>query len=422
MKINRLRPELIPFIGALLVSLAAWGCGDDPGAIDSDAAVETDGGGPDASDAAQLDSGSEDAGGSDADTADASGSDAEMADAGDGAVDPNPSGRLTYTMGTSMALSPRDPAGTLVSPVVGQHKCEVLCAVSHFSYDDPIRFSGESGRSPLKMFFGNTEASALSTGESIPSSGNNSCTSGVSNRGAYWTPAVLNAAGEAVVPNAILVHYRSFITPDQPLNAIPSGLKMVSRPEVLGYSETPPRLSGGEVDRIGERLGQLRLHIEFPNCLAVNGSDEPILESADGVSHLAYATPSSGSTPWTSIVPEGAPPTVACPASHPYAIPTLFVLVNYDEVDPDSAWQLSSDSGTKGASLDAGYIAHWGASDMQTLIAEISARKITCQFPSNFSDDQFSLGPDGDRVYQSALLTPDADRTPFGVLPSTQNN
>ena len=64
----------------------------------------------------------------------------------------------------------------------------VTCEVSHFAYDDPIVFPGQPGAAHLHMFFGNTEANAYSTFDSLLNTGTSTCNGQDLNRTAYWVP------------------------------------------------------------------------------------------------------------------------------------------------------------------------------------------------------------------------------------------
>ena len=108
------------------------------------------------------------------------------------------------------------------------------CQYSHFAYDDPIIFPGEPGRSHLHMFFGNTEADAYSTVDSLLRSGGGTCSGFELNRSAYWTPALLDGKGNAVVPERIILYYKT----KQPENVarMPQGLQFC-----LLYTSPSPR-------------------------------------------------------------------------------------------------------------------------------------------------------------------------------------
>lgn len=62
------------------------------------------------------------------------------------------------------------------------------CALSHLSFDDPIVWPGEPGRTHLHAFYGNTSTSSASDVANMATVGNSTCAGGVFNRSGYWTP------------------------------------------------------------------------------------------------------------------------------------------------------------------------------------------------------------------------------------------
>jgi hypothetical protein len=85
----------------------------------------------------------------------------------------------------------------------------VKCEYSHFAYDDPIIYPNQPGRAHLHMFFGNTNANAYSTYDTLANSGNGTCNGFELNRTAYWIPAVLDQNGDALIPGEIMVYYKN---------------------------------------------------------------------------------------------------------------------------------------------------------------------------------------------------------------------
>lgn len=108
----------------------------------------------------------------------------------------------------------------------------VKCEVSHFAYDDPILFPNQPGRAHLHMFFGNTDAHAFSTFDSLLNSGTGSCNGEDLNRTAYWVPAMLDNQGNALIPDQIMVYYKNdnfrLNGANELVNPFPDNLKMIS--------------------------------------------------------------------------------------------------------------------------------------------------------------------------------------------------
>ncbi|MGF1596525.1 MAG: DUF1996 domain-containing protein [Acidimicrobiales bacterium] len=255
-------------------------------------------------------------------------------------------------------------------------------------------FPGQQGRGHAHMFWGNTGTDHVSTGTSLLTSGNSSCEGGITNRSSYWMPALFDAAGQAVLPETIFVYYKSFgVTDRSTIRPIPNGLEMLASRSVA---------HAGDGDfRVGAN-GGVDIDVRFPTCVQVDTSGRPVLSSADNVSHLSY---SSGTSP------------SRCPASHPYRIPQLSLIVRFD-VPFASGWSLASDMGQpKGSSLHADYVAAWDDGAMRQLVdCNVQARG-DCGFAGGRGQlpERF-VGTEGVAVYRNSVeLVGGADRTPFGT-------
>ncbi len=101
------------------------------------------------------------------------------------------------TRGTAESSMPAPHGG---NGELDHHGFRFSCVPSHFSYDDPVVYPGEFGRAHLHMFFGNLDVDADSTSESVVNSGRTSCDGGITNRSAYWIPALFNENDEVVLP------------------------------------------------------------------------------------------------------------------------------------------------------------------------------------------------------------------------------
>lgn len=233
-----------------------------------------------------------------------------------------------------------------------------ICSAGQLSYDDPIVYPGQPGKSHLHQFFGNTSANAHSTYASLRTSGDSSCTSKL-NRSAYWMPAMLNGKGQVVRPDFVSIYYKRRPSNDPECSnlgkaciEIPRGLRFVFGFNMLDY--TAPKTGGGYfncdgpsarpghyptiVDAarncpIGNKLGAV---INAPDCW-----DGKNLDSQNHRAHVAYGVVGS----------EGLP---RCPHTHPYIIPT-FTLSAWYTVDETldrsgkwdgtfNSWHLSSDA------------------------------------------------------------------------------
>ncbi len=302
------------------------------------------------------------------------------------------------TRGTSRSSMPIPRDGFSESG----HGFRFWCVPSHFNYDDPVVYPGQSGRAHLHMFFGNTGVNARSTSETINTTGNSTCDGGVTNRSAYWVPALYNAAGEVVLPKSISLYYKSWISDRSQIRPIPAGLQILANASVL--NSTGVGISGIHTQeqiwqrpiRVTDHDG-LAIEINFPDCLAINASGAPILTSAGGTTHVAY---SSGGR---------------CPASHPYVIPQLTQIINYDNVPFNSNWQLASDPSpvAKGTTAHADYMAAWTPEAARIMADCVREFRRECG-PSlqEFAADQF-YSPTGQQVYVPFAVAPGADPTPL---------
>ena len=269
------------------------------------------------------------------------------------------------------------PASALPD-VVGAFR--FICNASHLSYDDPIVFPGQPGKSHLHQYFGNTAANAGSTYTSLRTTGNSTCNSPL-NRSAYWMPAMMNGKGQVVKPDYISIYYKRRPKTDPECKsmgiacvALPRGLRFVFGYNMLNVAQSPTgaayfNCSGttavpGHYSTIvtaakncptGNKLGAI---ISAPECW-----DGKNLDSADHRSHVSYTYTDQASGK------------MKCPATHPYVIPTFSMGAWYTtDADLDRSgvwdgsrptWHLSSDvmAGmpmmTPGSTLHADWFGAW---------------------------------------------------------------
>ncbi len=227
----------------------------------------------------------------------------------------------------------------------------LACEYSHFSYDDPIIYPGQPGKSHFHMFFGNTETDAHTTENVLINSGGGTCQGYELNRSAYWVPALLDGKGNAVVPYQIIIYYKT--KSPQTVIPMPQGLQMIGGND-LDYSfETRSELHwscGGSgkaynlTNRIPDCGGDvINAAVQFPNCWDGVNLFKP---APDYTSHLLYVNESQ-----------------PCPSSHPQRLPQISFLIYWRGADSVDGWHLSSDDfdvpgAVPGGSLHADW---WGA-------------------------------------------------------------
>lgn len=243
------------------------------------------------------------------------------------------------------------------------------CTPGQITYDDPIAFPGQAGKSHLHQFIGNTSANASSTYASLRQAGASTCDNRgqpyALNRSSYWMPAMLNGAGFVVPPDQVLVYYKRLPKTDSRCGSpdathvgfcvnMPNGIKFI-----FGYDMG--KMSGGPTDTkswdqwsmnfqcvrrptretvagtgvyqtLAEAaavcpVGQwIKADLDGPSCW-----DGKNLDTSDHRSHVVYPTGAmSGGGRY-------------CDAAHPYRIPTIayqwFFTVSADVAN----WRLSSD-------------------------------------------------------------------------------
>ncbi|TFZ53469.1 DUF1996 domain-containing protein [Serratia proteamaculans] len=137
---------------------------------------------------------------------------------------------------------------------------------------------GRPGESMVHDFFGNKEANAYSTVDSLMATPDNTCTS-MADGSAYWAPQLLNTTtGEIIKPDHMKTYYRNADT-RYPVVAFPKGLQLMvgehesssAKQGVLYFCKTD---EGGHYTRdpletcptYGDGRTQFNLAFSFPNC------------------------------------------------------------------------------------------------------------------------------------------------------------
>jgi hypothetical protein len=125
--------------------------------------------------------------------------------------------------------------------------------------------------------------------------------------------------GVSITSTSLGVYYNNGGKPASALHNLPLGLKMIAG-NALATSRQPLKVAWyncGEgttaandkhrnyIPACPHRAQALKLHVVYPDCLAVDKAGQPVLDSAD---HKSHATYSSGGK---------------CPAGHPYGIPQV---------------------------------------------------------------------------------------------------
>ncbi len=152
-------------------------------------------------------------------------------------------------------------------PVSGGGQFRVSCEFSHFAYDDPILFPGQIGKSHLHMFFGNTDANALSTYETLKDSGSSTCNGQELNRSGYWAPAMIDGQGFVRIPERVVVYYKAAGTG--------RGQTQPYEPEMANIAPMPlsvpevPTFDGGDAGEVNYKCSNN--FSGFPFATGING-------------------------------------------------------------------------------------------------------------------------------------------------------
>lgn len=266
------------------------------------------------------------------------------------------------------------------------------------SYDDPVMFPGQPGRSHLHLVWGNAEFSAATTPETLAASAASNCNASAFslNRSSYWMPALLHDSGAVVRPDLISVYYKramassAFCRPGaRAFIGICIGLPNQIR-FIFGWDATRPfaKLQGASWYCTG---GDGRHHDNLDavfasgckpgdtlvaNTVGQNCWDGDGLDSSDHRRHMAYADYRRG---------DGL---AHCPATHPFHIPQqenkAMWTVTADMIAPDgrSRIRLASDSMMRGAkpgqTLHADYMEAWVAAAKALWLTHCIDKGLSC--------------------------------------------
>lgn len=223
----------------------------------------------------------------------------------------------------------------------------VKCEFSHFAYDDPVVLPGQPGQSHLHMFFGNTHSNAYSSYETLIDSGSSTCNGQELNRTSYWVPAMLDADGNARVPENLLVYYKAYGPAVGSTVPYPKGMALVSgsamaskaQPGTVGNREIFFRCFNSAWNNPADKHKnpqsatipkckkehKLEMNVKFQTCW--NGKDP-----AD------YKSNASFSSTW--------PTSGECPKSHPIRLPQMEYRIFWSaesHAGSSNSWFLSSD-------------------------------------------------------------------------------
>jgi hypothetical protein len=248
-----------------------------------------------------------------------------------------------------------------------------VCEPTHMSYDDPIVYPGQPGRSHLHTFFGNAGVTGNSNANSIRNSGNSSCRGGTINRSGYWVPSMVDMRTNlAVMPAGSNFYYKTGYKGVRPADVrpFPAGLRMIA-------GDAKNASPGGGAWRFHCHRSGSGAGPSIPNCGAGDEVVQEIffpqcwdgvnLDSPDHKSHMAYANP-------------GRP---GCPASHPVPLPEITYNIHYrvTAANQPTFWRLSSDTynGPAGYSSHGDWWNGWDQGAMEAFVRTCNNQALDCK-------------------------------------------
>jgi hypothetical protein len=275
---------------------------------------------------------------------------------------------------TESGIEPYDAGGSQqgkIAPLSGDKVSafRITCRPGQTLVADPMVFPGQPGAGHRHQFGGNKAANAFSTYATLRTTGGTTCgiDSAPVNRSAYWTPSMLDGTGNVVLPDYFNIYYKRIPAGNPECRGAPDsthigfcvplpngirylwGFDMKSMSGGTGFTEcwkddnlSQPAVTGrwsniAQAVAAGCPAGSLLImQIEAPNCW-----DGKNLDSADHRSHVVYAN-----GPGVAVAEQR-----ACPADHPYVIPTLTQRMVYttDANFTAGRWHLASDEMMPGA-------------------------------------------------------------------------
>jgi hypothetical protein len=250
----------------------------------------------------------------------------------------------------------------LFAAVAHANQFNVKCSYSHTLPDDPIVYPGKPGQAMVHEFFGNPNANAYTTYDSLNNNKETTCDS-IADSSSYWVPQLKRASG-IIAPDYQKTYYKND-QPVVPIQAIPPGLEMLAgnhmgtAPNVHinflcrggRYTTVAPTNCPVVADTDGT-FSQLDISVHFPDCwdgktlIPILGTGKALMSNlmkvASGALNVAYRN-SDGT----------------CPAGYPVKIPELQLNVAYMlGQDPDlSTAQLSMDP----VLTNGEWVAQWGS-------------------------------------------------------------
>ena len=223
-----------------------------------------------------------------------------------------------------------------------------ICRFSHRAPDDPIVFPKRPELSHDHSFFGSVATDAFSTARSLR--GTQTTCDRADDTAAYWAPTLLLGTRPVDALDAEVYYRRRTLARVRPF---PPGLQMIAgyatarsaQSRRVTFWDCGPHTNVGPrsaVPTCPDARGKgLRLNVRFPDCW-----DGRHIDSPDHRGHMAYSE--SG----------------ACPRTHPVAVPSLELRIQYPVTGSRSV-QLSSRGQFSG---HADFVNSWRQAGLRQLV------------------------------------------------------
>jgi hypothetical protein len=243
------------------------------------------------------------------------------------------------------------------------------CNYSHRNMDDPIVYPDQPGKAHSHDFFANRSTNFASTYDSLraytgPTRATKSGTTCVNpdDKSAYWMPTASwtdRSGTRALKASTAHFYYRSGGKPPEDVQPPPPELKVIPNTHVNWRCAQDTAVSPSPPTRCSS--GTLVVAIRFPDCLAVDSSGHPLLDTGPNDpdphrSHMAYAVPQDDGTR-------------LCPDTHPYPVATLTMEVKFKIGTTSGTMALSSDHGAPpGSTMHADFFNAWDQEKLTALV------------------------------------------------------
>jgi hypothetical protein len=261
------------------------------------------------------------------------------------------------------ARTPRTPPANAVRVP----EFHAACLVSHHANDDPIVFPNLPGASHNHTFIGNESTNAASTFESLMA-GSTNCDP-VGDKSPYWVPT-LYKNGVVYDPQETIVYYGSRLVDVSRVIPFPPGLRMIvgdaklqTSPEDSHFFCSGP---GGEIGRSADG--------KFPRCAAGDSIVRQLMfpdcwdgRNLDSPNHKDHMSWMDG--------------TGACPASHPWGIPSVSIMLVY-RLNTDTEG-ITLASGTY-ASMHGDFFNAWDENELARRVRDCIDQSVKCNASGNF--------------------------------------